>query len=60
MHAWPDWDTRFKEFALWNWNQAPVQTYRDNGQLIAPLEQSPIAMGYRGAIAVGQAPPPTG
>ncbi len=56
LHDRPDWEARFKEFALWNWNQDPVQIYRDQGKPIAPLTQSPIAMGYRGAIAVGQAP----
>ena len=35
-----DWADRWKEFALWNWNEGPADKYRDNGQPIAPLIQT--------------------
>ncbi len=28
----PDFDERFKEFCLWNWNRDPLRLYRDKGQ----------------------------
>lgn len=41
FHDTPGWNDRFKEFALWNWNKAPVQIYRDHGQPITALAQIP-------------------
>src|SRR5262249_52044648 len=34
----PWWKDRFKEFALWNWNQDPVIHYDDGGKIV-PLVQ---------------------
>ena len=39
FHDTPGWNDRFKEFALWNWNKAPVEIYRDHGQPIKALAQ---------------------
>ncbi len=39
FHDIPGWNDRFKEFALWNWNKAPVDIYRDHGQPITALAQ---------------------
>ena len=39
FHDTPGWNDRFKEFALWNWNKAPVEMYRDHGQPIKALAQ---------------------
>ncbi|MDQ2805657.1 MAG: hypothetical protein M3Z04_01860, partial [Chloroflexota bacterium] len=39
FHDTPGWNDRFKEFALWNWNKAPVEIYRDHGQPITALAQ---------------------
>jgi hypothetical protein len=36
MHDLDGWPERFKEFALWNWNAAPVVKYRDAGNPIPP------------------------
>ncbi|HUS14588.1 MAG TPA: hypothetical protein VM536_06160 [Chloroflexia bacterium] len=52
MHAWPDWEARFKEFALWNWNQDPVDVYRDGGAHIDPLAQSTHYLATGGVLAL--------
>ena len=33
-----DWADRWKEFALWNWNEGPADKYRDNGGTHRPAE----------------------
>jgi hypothetical protein len=52
MHALPDWPARFKEFALWDWNGAPVDLYRDHGAHIAPLAQTPQKLGDNGTLSL--------
>lgn len=52
MAAQPDWNARFKEFALWNWNWDPVDVYRDNGAHIAPLRQTAQALGDSGTLSL--------
>jgi hypothetical protein len=52
FHDLPGWNDRFKEFALWNWNQDPVQMYRDHGQPIAELVQTPRRFGVHRNIAL--------
>jgi hypothetical protein len=55
LHAMPDWNERFKEFALWNWNWDPVDMYRDHGAHIGPLAQSPVLLGDNGTLSLATA-----
>jgi hypothetical protein len=50
--AWPDWNARFKDFALWNWNKPPVDLYRDSGEHIDALVQSVHFLGNRGKVTL--------
>jgi len=52
LHDMPDWAARFKEFALWDWNRAPVDIYRDNGAHIDALTQTPRHLGSRGSVSL--------
>ncbi len=51
MGAMADWEERFKEFNLWNWNQPPVERYLDPGQnapgsgKIERIRQTPVPVG---------------
>lgn len=40
MHDMQGWEDKFKQFALWNWNRAPEDKYRDHGEHILQLTQS--------------------
>lgn len=39
MSGVDDWEAKFKQFALWNWNKWPAKFYSDHGQDIKPLTQ---------------------
>jgi hypothetical protein len=39
MSGVADWEARFKQFALWNWNKWPAKFYSDHGKAIGPLTQ---------------------
>ncbi len=52
-----DWADRWKEFALWNWNEGPADKYRDNGTPITPLKQNAWDAAYTRIPRTGPPPP---